>query len=282
MKIKIRNIFSILLCVMLTFVAAFTCSAVEQPDVNRECSVTFTMKYANSAVAGGSLTIYRVGEVKIENADAGFELTYDFAASGVSLDNFDDIQLARELEAFVAEHSVNEFSTKYIDDSGVVSFYNLPVGLYLVVQNTAASGYKAISPFLISLPYLENGVYKYDLTAEPKTQIEPENETTNPVTTTEPVNTTNPITTTEPVETTEPENVTDPVTTTNPENITEPETTTEPDSKPESTTTPVSEPTSDIPKTGQLWWPVPMLVCIGLVLIIIGFGINRRKRSDEA
>jgi LPXTG-motif cell wall-anchored protein len=31
-----------------------------------------------------------------------------------------------------------------------------------------------------------------------------------------------------------------------------------------------------LPQTGQLWWPIPMLVCAGLLLIIIG--LLRRRR----
>ena len=35
-----------------------------------------------------------------------------------------------------------------------------------------------------------------------------------------------------------------------------------------------------LPQTGQLWWPVPFLVCGGLVLFLIGF-VYRRKRGDD-
>ena len=36
-------------------------------------------------------------------------------------------------------------------------------------------------------------------------------------------------------------------------------------------------PQEDIPSTGQLWWPVPILLCAGLVLIVCG--LIRRKSS---
>lgn len=38
---------------------------------------------------------------------------------------------------------------------------------------------------------------------------------------------------------------------------------------------------SRLPQTGQLWWPVPMLIAIGLFLIILGL-LRKRGTSDEA
>lgn len=68
------------------------------------------------------------------------------------------------------------------------------------------------------------------------------------------------------------------------------ETTTKPSSS-SSTTTPSnnekttnqgstpSSPSEDkVPQTGQLWWPVPMLVCLGVLLIVVG--LIRRKNGE--
>lgn len=41
---------------------------------------------------------------------------------------------------------------------------------------------------------------------------------------------------------------------------------------------PPGKPT--LPQTGQLWWPVPLLVCAGLVLVVTGL-IRRRSEKDE-
>ncbi len=46
----------------------------------------------------------------------------------------------------------------------------------------------------------------------------------------------------------------------------------------------VPEPTPgkpSLPQTGQLWWPVPLLVCGGLLLIVVGL-LRRRGDPDEA
>ena len=41
---------------------------------------------------------------------------------------------------------------------------------------------------------------------------------------------------------------------------------------------PTKTPVPTLPQTGQLWWPVPVLVWAGLVLIILGLV---RRRSDD-
>lgn len=54
--------------------------------------------------------------------------------------------------------------------------------------------------------------------------------------------------------------------------------------EPTETTAPTSNSTSPnkkLPQTGQLWWPVPVLMCMGLGCIIIGL-IRRREEQDEA
>ncbi len=49
--------------------------------------------------------------------------------------------------------------------------------------------------------------------------------------------------------------------------------------KSSSTSTPTPKPT--LPQTGQLWWPVPILICFGLLLVIIGM-IRRKEEMYDA
>ena len=50
-----------------------------------------------------------------------------------------------------------------------------------MVQKTAPAGYGKTEPFLVSLPYLEEGEYQYDVASQPKTDLE-RNVTTKPTT----------------------------------------------------------------------------------------------------
>lgn len=40
---------------------------------------------------------------------------------------------------------------------------------------------------------------------------------------------------------------------------------------------PVDPPEQELPQTGTLWWPVPLLITAGLALFTMGFALNRRK-----
>ena len=47
-----------------------------------------------------------------------------------------------------------------------------------------------------------------------------------------------------------------------------------------STSTPPSSGRTSLPQTGQLWWPVPLMLAVGLLLIAIGL-LRRRGYEDE-
>ena len=40
------------------------------------------------------------------------------------------------------------------------------------------------------------------------------------------------------------------------------------------------EPEPNLPQTGQLWWPVPLLICAGLLFVIVGL-VRRRGIDDD-
>lgn len=51
-------------------------------------------------------------------------------------------------------------------------------------------------------------------------------------------------------------------------------------STPSTPDTPVSPGKPALPQTGQLWWPVPVLIAVGLLFVVIGL-IRRRGMTDE-
>ena len=44
---------------------------------------------------------------------------------------------------------------------------------------------------------------------------------------------------------------------------------------------PTNTPKPTLPQTGQLWWPVPVLLCAGLLLLIVGLVRSRRSKTNE-
>ena len=45
-----------------------------------------------------------------------------------------------------------------------------------------------------------------------------------------------------------------------------------------------TEPTDSgrLPQTGQLWWPLPVMLAAGLILLVCGIDQKRKERENEA
>lgn len=166
-----KRIAAFLSAMILLVALATAASAVSVPDLSRRGTVNATLCYGDSPVSGGSLTLYRVAEIQVENnADYSFCLTGEFAGADVKLDALDDLETAAALAQFVLEHDL-EGTLQKIGESGKVSFGDLELGLYLVIQQEAAEGFKEIAPFLVSLPGMKDGIYIYEVDASPKLSL---------------------------------------------------------------------------------------------------------------
>lgn len=233
----------------------------EELDLTQTGSIEVTMKQEEMVVPGGTLTLYRVGEIQQQNGQYGFGLVGDFADSGVSLDDITAPELAEGLAAFA---QADKGETLQIDENGNVMFDDLELGLYLVVQYHAAEGYENVSPFLVTVPVHINGSYIYQVDATPKVGVingEPPAPTPTPTPTSEPDVTPTPNPSEPPVPTPAPTSPPIPI--------------------PTPTPTPTPEPT--LPQTGQLNWPIPLLAVSGLTMFVIGWILRfgKKKEKDE-
>lgn len=217
-----------ILAFILLYAVSFTASAHEAPDLNQHGSIAIIMQQDETVVPGGTLTLYRVGEIKEDDGNYSFSLTGDFIDSGRSLEDIESLDLAKALAEYARGQKLTGFTQK-IDEKGRVSFDNLELGLYLLVQNEAANGYNEISPFLVSIPMNEDGVYLYKVDASPKVELEKK-----------------------------------PDTTTSTQN-----------------TTGTTSTNTKLPQTGQLNWPIPVLVVSGLVLFSVGWVLRSSKKRDD-
>ena len=226
MRKRLRSLLALLLLLSLPLSAA----AHPVPDERKDghCSITVTMTYQEKALPGGTLALYKVGDVEEEDGNYSF---VPVAAIREDFAQFGDIQspeLAGKLSKLEDKLTPVTPLPQKVGENGKVTFLELPFGLYLVVQDTAASGYEKTTPFLVSVPYLDDGAYVYDVQSDPKTELEREVKPTTP-------------------------------------------------------TTPHSSSGSGgkLAQTGQLWWPVPVLICGGLGCIVVGLYRRRRGQNED-
>ena len=162
-KRTLALLLSLLLC--LAFPAA--AMAHEVPDLSQTGSISVAMVYDGETVSGGSLMLYRVGNVSEDDGNYSFSLAGDFADSGVSLADISHAALAGELAEYASARHI-EGAAEPISEDGRMTADGLTPGLYLVTQENAADGFEPISPFLVSVPMYDGGTYVYDVDATPK------------------------------------------------------------------------------------------------------------------
>ena len=318
-KFILKRISAILVLCALVLAFCATALAAGTIDKSRTGSVTVEMEYGGDVVTGGTLAIYYVGEVAYGNGGYYFALTDDFddftgAKSYTESEALTD-DVADAIYEYVVENSLSAYQSK-VNITGTVVFSGLKVGLYLVVQTQASTGYEAFLPFLITVPMYDDGEYEYNVTAYAKFSLvgsvseeettSPEEETTSPseeeTTSPSEEETTSPSEeeTTSPSEeeTTSPseeetttslpeeEETTSPseeeTTTPSEEETTPSEEETTPE---EETTTPDEETTTPdeptLPQTGSSNWLIPVMAGVGIVLFILGWILKYGRRKKE-
>lgn len=272
------------LLVVLTLLLGCTAPAFaaksEWIDLDRRGSIKVSLFDTETAapVPGGELTLYRVASVKLDDGNLSFAYTNGFEDCGIELGDLSESELAVQLAKRIADTA--ESKTVEVGSAGVAEFTDLELGLYLVLQSTPATDYDRIQPFLVSVPMQENGRYIYHVDALPKagtaTHNPPPDTPDKPEGPDKPDNPEKPETPDTPDD---PKNPNAP----NPDNPDGWVLDGRPDADQANPNAP--DPNSPngwvlgahgLPQTGQLNWPVPVLLAAGCVLMAVG-GFLRRK-----
>lgn len=240
MKRALLFIMTVIVVLPLLNIAVFS---YEAPDLSRLGSIGVTMRYNGECVPGGSMTLYRVGDVTDKDGNYNFILRDDFASVDVSLDDLDSAQFIFTVAAYIAENDIMGTAMP-IDNYGTVRFYDLEPGLYMLIQTAAANGYNCANPFIVALPMFTDGEYVYDIEASAKAELSKNNDN--------------------PHEDTTPDSGKD-------------------TTGGKVTTTKPTDTSDKLPQTGQLKWPIPILTVSGAGFILVGLILcfGTRKAENE-
>lgn len=280
MKSIRKRLAAVLAALTLLVWCAAPAFALEVVDLSRTGSIKVSLYDSETAeaVGGGTLTLYRVAKVQKDNANLSFVYTNGFEDCGVELGDLSEGELAGRLAEKIA--ATAESTTVEVSDLGAAEFGDLEVGLYLVVQTTAAENYNVINPFLVSVPIQENGSYVYDVDALPKVGTaakkapEPPDKPDTPDTpdTPDKPEEENPNTPAAPG----PDNPDGWVLGANGEKIYR-----NPEAPSPDNPNGYVMGAHGLPQTGQLNWPIPVLAVTGVVLVAAGIKLKKGTRKDE-
>ncbi|MCD8077149.1 MAG: hypothetical protein LUE63_01990 [Lachnospiraceae bacterium] len=268
-----HHVLSFLLALVLVCGVTATAYAATSAslDLTQTGSIQLTLADSDGNVAsGGAVTLYQVAVLTLDDGNMTYVYADAFSGCEVTLE-VEDTSLAASLATYVQEQNISGDATVSIGTDGTADFSDLVLGLYLIVQTTESDSYKAISPFVVTVPLETTDGWTYTVDASPKvgtvTPVETETETEQE---------------TESEEETESEQETESEEETESEQETESEEETEPEKETEFESESEEETTSALPQTGQLNWPIPVLALSGLLLFMLGWYLNRtgRKRDE--
>ena len=152
-----------ILVLMLGMMHSF---AAETIDLDRTGFLSLNIHYEGKPVQGGDVRLYYVAGIEVRDG-YHYKLVDKLQGNDFDLENISDPDLAVKMQEAVEKAGI-EGTLKEFDENGFVKFENLPLGLYLVVQETAAKGFEKLNPVLVSIPMYEDGTYVYDVDASPK------------------------------------------------------------------------------------------------------------------
>lgn len=295
--------YALALLLALLCLAPATAQAAGSVDLTHPASLTITAVYEDVPVAGMQFDAYLISTVDECGELTPLERYQDWAEAldirGQNDAAWQEMALTLERE-IVVSGDVSPSRSAVTDESGVADFAELPLGLYLILgHGVERDGWVYTNlPFFVLLPEQENNAWCYDVTARAKLEQSevlrdftvlklweddchpdrrPESITVQLLCDGEPYG--DPVTLPEDGRwqhtwTDLPVNHHWTVTETRVEGYQEP-TLRQEGNVFYLTNTCDTPDQPDLPQTGQLWWPVPLLLCAGLALLIVGL-LRRR------
>ncbi len=166
---KFKSILFAFMAILLLGAKPSVIFAEETPETG---SLVLTLQDDDKQpVVGGTITMTKVADFSEEDGNLAWTLVEAIDPARTPVENPEDRQTIKDLKEKVKAAGI-EGITVDVDQEGKAAFTDLPLGLYLVTQETPAPTYNPITSFLIGIPEInEDGTRNYNLDAFPKTKI---------------------------------------------------------------------------------------------------------------
>lgn len=184
----IRKMIPLLLAVCMVCAMSTTVNAVNYalPDPKQTGSLDVAVSIGGKPLSGGTLYLYQIASVSVTENTWSYVYTDAFADCGVTLGSTQAENLTKEKASAWSDYAAKKKlsgQSLTVGKDGTVSASGLELGLYLVCQGTAASGY-TMSPTVVPIPLEEESGMNYQVKAVPKiTGKTPVNTPTTPTNT---------------------------------------------------------------------------------------------------
>ncbi len=173
---------------VLTVFFLFTVNAgAEEYIQDKNGSIGLTLQQTdengNTKVFSGiNMKLYRIGNVKYDMGAVSFELDDVFSSAGINLNTTNTAGKwaeASEKLADMAGSSGLGGDERTTDANGKIVYEDLTQGAYLLVQGSSDQNVK-VAPMILTVPFMEEGEWLYDIETYPKVSVIPATPTSTP------------------------------------------------------------------------------------------------------
>ena len=171
-----KRVLSLIAALLILCTLLLGADAHDYVQMDREGSVTLELKYDDEPLIGGKFSCIKVADVVEEDGNYYFRTLVENEIYREGMPTLAHVQelVKNNPEAF------NSGKITCSNETGTVTFEGCLPGLYLITQDTKIQGYGLMNAFLVSVPYMDDGVYVYDITAQTKSALEQDEIETEP------------------------------------------------------------------------------------------------------
>ena len=169
MMTKIRKYFLMMVMVLISILPVFADTTSNVVDFSKKGSLSIALSetITDTKVKGADIVIYKVADAY----SLDYNLAFDYEDSlEKHQEELEDGKITHEILESVKTNKVSNLKG-VTNVSGIVSFSELDLGLYLVTQSNQVDGYSDMDPFLVMIPQVYDNQWLYDIEATPKVEI---------------------------------------------------------------------------------------------------------------
>lgn len=166
---KIIKSLILIFCIFFGVTLKLNADNIIDFDKKGNIKVTLIENSENVVVEGAEITIYKVADATEYNNNLKFEYVDEIKSCDFNLEDLENSNATSEILKCITKDVLS--ITKSTNDKGIVTFDNLDLGLYIVTQSNKVEGFSVIDSFLVMIPNVIDNEWIYDISALPKTDI---------------------------------------------------------------------------------------------------------------
>lgn len=172
-----KNMIRMIVCMIAATLLLSTTAIAAYVDLDKECALHIDYTYNDKPVVGAKFDVYRVGEI---SRDGYLSLSGEFKDYPVVVNGLDDAQFQVAADTLASYATLNEHTplvTLTTDAGGSAGIVGIKTGIYLIIghDHKTDEGTYTVKNQLQILPYsaVVGNSWDYELTLKPKVEFEP-------------------------------------------------------------------------------------------------------------